>query len=304
MTATAAASATSPPPAAAPATRGGLGYMVQSAFWFAVMSLMVKFASRSLPTMEIVFARGVVALVLASAMLAHARKSPLGGRLGLLLLRGAIGSTALVCYFGAVAHLPLAEAAVIHQTAPLFTALLAAWVLRERLELRVVVALVGAFAGVLLIAHPDWLFGPRATTQAPWPWQFAFVALLGAILSAFAYVTVRRLGRSESPLVVVFWFHALTVPIAAPFALPAWQWPDAGDWALLVGIGVTTQLAQVAMTKGFAREAAGRAAAVGYLQVAFATLFSITVFDDWPDAWRWSGIGLIVASLLLPLWRR
>ncbi len=101
--------------------------MVQSAFWFAVMSLMVKFASRSLPTMEIVFARGVVALVLASAMLAHARKSPLGGRLGLLLLRGAIGSTALVCYFGAVAHLPLAEAAVIHQTAPLFTALLAAW---------------------------------------------------------------------------------------------------------------------------------------------------------------------------------
>lgn len=293
------------PAAAAPGrARGGLGYMVESAFWFAVMSLMVKFASRTLPTMEIVFARGVVALSLASLMLARAQQSPLGGRLGLLLLRGAIGSTALVCYFGAVAHLPLAEAAVIHQTAPLFTALLAAWMLHERLEPRVVIALVGAFAGVLLIAHPDWLFGPRTTPTAPWPWQFAFVALLGAILSAFAYVTVRRLGRSEHPLVVVFWFHALTVPLAAPFALPDWSWPDATGWALLVGIGVTTQLAQVAMTKGFARAEAGRAAAVGYLQVAFATLFSITVFDDWPDAWRWAGIALIVASLLLPLWRR
>ena len=283
--------------------RGGLGYMAQSAFWFAVMSLLVKFASQSLPTMEIVFVRGFVALSLAAAMLAGARQSPLGGRIGLLLLRGTIGSCALICYFGAVAHLPLAEAAVIHQTAPLFTALLAAWVLHERLEPRVVLALLGAFAGVLLIAHPDWLFGERSTA-APWPWQFAFVALLGAILSAFAYVTVRRLGRSESPLVVVFWFHALTVPIAAPFALPAWQWPDGTEWALLVGIGVTTQLAQVAMTKGFAREAAGRAAAVGYLQVAFATLFSILVFDDWPDAWRWLGILLIVASLLLSAWRR
>lgn len=289
---------------AAPGGRGGLGYMVQSAFWFAVMSLLVKFASRELATMQIVFVRGAVALAIAILMVAAARVSPLRGRLGLLALRGTIGSCALICYFGAVTHLPLAEAAVIHQTAPLFTALLAAWMLRERLDRRVLLGLLGAFVGVVLIARPDWLFGARTTPATPWPWQFAFLALLGAILSAFAYVTVRRLGRSESPLVVVFWFHLLTVPISAPFALPAWRWPSPREWALLVGVGATTQFAQVAMTKGFAREAAGRAAAVGYSQVAFAALFSITVLDEWPDALGWSGIGLIVASLVLSTWRR
>ena len=84
----------------------------------------------------------------------------------------------------------------------------------------------------------------------------------------------------------------------------SWRWPDARQWALLVGIGATTQFAQVAMTKGFAREAAGRAAAVGYSQVAFAMLFSITVLDEWPNTNGWLGIGLIVASLLLSTWRR
>jgi drug/metabolite transporter (DMT)-like permease len=277
--------------------------MVQAAFWFAVMSLLVKLASRTLPTLQIVFVRGVVTLVLASASLAIARRSPFGGRTSLLLLRGTIGSCALVCYYLAVSRLSLAEAAVIHQTAPLWTALLAAWWLGERLTWRIGIALLVAFGGVVLIARPGWLFAAPATAD-PTAWQFAFLALLGAVLSAFAYVTVRRLGRTEDALVVVFWFPVVTVPLSAPFAVPVWIAPNGAEWLLLVGIGATTQIAQVAMTKGLAREAAGRATAVGYLQVAFATLFSALVFQVVPDALSWTGMAMIVASLLAATWRR
>lgn len=272
--------------------------MVQAAAWFAVMSVLVKLASARLPTLQIVFARGAITLLLAALLLWRAGLSPLGGRVPLLLLRGLIGSCALICFYAAVVHLPLAEATVIHQTAPLFTALLAAWLLRERLQPRVLVALLGAFAGVVAIARPRWLFG-GAGVAAAFAWQYAFVALLGALLSALAYVTVRRLGRSEAPLVVTFWFPLVTVPLAAPFALPIWVWPDAVGWLLLLGIGVATQIAQVAMTKGLAREPAGRATAVGYLQVAFATVFGALVFGAWPDAWSLGGMLLIVASLLV-----
>ena len=90
---------------------------------------------------------------------ARRRLSPFGSRSKLLLLRGAVGASALVCFYSAVAHLPLAEATVIHQTAPLFTAVFAAWFLRERLTARVVWSLLVAFVGVVLIARPDWLFG-------------------------------------------------------------------------------------------------------------------------------------------------
>jgi drug/metabolite transporter (DMT)-like permease len=304
-----------------PGPGGGLRLMAQAAFWFAVMGLLVKLASRTLPTMEIVFARGAITLVIASAVLWRARLSPFVSRSPLLLARGVIGSCAMICFYAAVVHLPLAEATVLHQTAPLFTAVFAAWLLRERLSPRVVAALAIAFAGVLLIARPGWLFGVATAGEASSPaavpdaarrvvgggvaeggavepsWPFAMVGLASAVLSAVAYVTVRRLGRSENPLVVVFWLPLCTLPLAAPFALPQWVWPDASGWACLVGIGATTQIAQVALTKALAREAAGRATAVGYLQVAFATMFGAVVFGVWPDGWSWAGMALIVGSL-------
>ncbi|HEX6810371.1 MAG TPA: DMT family transporter [Planctomycetota bacterium] len=278
------------------ASGSGLGYMAQSAFWFAVMSTLVKLASETLPTMQIVFLRGCITLLIAGLVLWRAGLKPLGTRPRLLLVRGLIGSCALVCFYAAIVHMPLAEATVIHQTAPLFTAFLAALLLHERLQTRVLVSIGTCLIGVLMIARPGTLFGAAETV---FDWHYALIALLGALLSALAYVTVRSLGQTESPLVVVFYFPLMTVPLTAPFALPVWVWPDGTGWLVLLGIGVSTQLAQVAMTKGLAREAAGRATAIGYLQVAFATLFGALVFGVWPDAWSWSGMLLILLSLFV-----
>lgn len=269
--------------------------MVQAAFGFAVMSLFVKAASRTLPTMEIVFARGVVTLGLGAWQLHRAKLSPFGSRPGLLLFRGLVGSLALVCFYAAVAHLPLGEATVIHQTAPLFTACFAAWLLREPLERRVLLAIGVCLCGVVLIARPAAL--GSAAAAAALDWRYAFVALLGAVLSAIAYVAVRRLGRSEPAVLVVFYFPLVTVPLAAPFAMAQWVWPDALGWLCLVGVGCATQFAQLAMTKGLALLPAGRATAIGYLQVVFALLFGVLVFGDRPDGWSWLGIAVVAAGL-------
>lgn len=280
--------------------------MAQSALWFAVMSLLVKIASRTMPTMQIVFGRGCFTLALSALVLWRARVNPFAStRRRLLLTRGLVGSCALVCFYAAVVHLPLAEATVIHQTAPLFTAVFAAIWLHEKLEARVLLGIVLCLGGVMMIARPEWLFGEHPALPA-FPWQFAFVALLGSILSAVAYVTVRRLGRTENPLVVVFYFPLVTVPMTAAFAIPQWIWPDWQGWLLLLGIGLSTQIAQVALTKGLARERAGRATTVGYLQVAFATLFGAFLFGAWPDAWSIGGMVLILGSLVgsTGIWRR
>lgn len=123
--------------------------------------------------------------------------------------------------------------------------------------------------------------------------------MLGALFAAMAYVTVRRLGSTEPPLRVVFYFPIVTVPLSAPFALAQWRWPDGFGWLLLLAVGATTQIAQVALTKGLAREPAGRAMAVGYLQIAFATLFGAAMFAALPGPWSWAGMALIVLSLFV-----
>ena len=273
----------------------GVGDMALAAFWFAVMGLFVKLAGATLPAMQIVFARGAITLALASLMLRRAGLSPRGNQPRLLLARGLVGSAALVSYYFALVELPLAEATVLQQTAPLWTAVFAAFALREPITGRVGAALALAFAGVLLIARPAWLVGGAVAADAPF--GHVLVGLLSAVLSAIAYVTVRRLGRSEDPLVVVWYLPVVTLPVSAPFALAQWVWPDARGWALLVGIGVVTQLAQLALTRGLARQEAGRATAIGYLQVAFATLFGALCFGVWPTPASWAGMGLIVAGL-------
>ena len=132
----------------------GLGYMIQAAFWFAVMALLVKLAGKTgLPTMQIVLVRACVTLTLSSFTLWHARIPPFGNNTRLLLLRGLFGSGGLMCFYAAINHLPLAEATVIHQISPVLTAVVAAIWIGEKLETRVMLgmALVLKVAFVLVL---------------------------------------------------------------------------------------------------------------------------------------------------------
>jgi len=272
--------------------------MVQAAFWFAVMALLVKLAgARGLPTMQIVLARAVVTLALSVAGLVHARQRPWGTNNRLLILRGVFGSGGFICFYAAVHHLPLAEAAVIHHISPILTALVAAVWLGERVEGRVIVGMGVALTGVVLIAQPAALFGASGVS-ADLPWRYVLVGMLGALFASFAYVSVRKLGASEPPILVVFYFPAVSVPISLPFAVADWVQPDLTGWLLLLGVGASTQVAQLALTKGLAREAAGRATAVGYLQIAFAVVFGVALFGHVPGPWTWAGMGLVVGSVI------
>ncbi|MFK7740816.1 MAG: DMT family transporter [Planctomycetota bacterium] len=294
-------------PDARPTAGGGLVYMVQAAFWFAVMALLVKLCfARGLPTMQIVLARAIVTLALSAALLWRARIHPFGQRTGLLLMRGVFGSAGLMCFYAAVNHLPLAEATVIHQVSPVLTAVVAAIWIGERLESRVLLGMALAFAGVLLIAQPAALFGTAegqaasaGATEPQDAWLYVLTGVAGALFASLAYVAVRRLGTTEPTLRVVMYFPLVTIPVSLPFALPQWVWPDAIGWLQLIAVGVVTQIAQIALTKGLAREPAGRAISVGYLQVAFGVLFGAVFFGDLPGIWSIAGMALVIGSLFV-----
>ena len=124
------------------------------------------------------------------------------------------------------------------------------------------------------------------------------VALAAATTSAFAYVTVRQLVRTERPLVIVFYFPLIATPLAIPWAVATWVTPQPIDWLLLIAIGLATQVGQVFLTMGLALERAGKATSVGYLQVAFAMAWQWAVFGDAPTVWTIGGASLIVAGTI------
>jgi drug/metabolite transporter (DMT)-like permease len=268
--------------------------MVGAAFFFSLMSLFVKLAGRSLPTMEIVLARGLVLVVITWGLLRSRGIDPWGHRKGLLLLRGVLGFIALTCFYFALVHLPLADATVIQYTNPAWTALLAAVLLDERLSGRETAGIVASLAGVVLITRPTFLFRPDAVARLDPVW--VGVALAGALFSAGAYVTVRELGSTEDPLVIVFWFALVNAAAATPLAAPSAVWPSTGGWLLLAAVGLSTQIAQVMMTRGLKRERAGKAMAVAYLQIVFAAVWGAVVFAEVPDVWAVSGAAMVIGG--------
>jgi drug/metabolite transporter (DMT)-like permease len=269
--------------------------MALGAFFFSLMSLFVQLVGQRVPSQEVVLVRGLLTLAFTWVLIRRAGVAPLGNRRGALFVRGFLGFAALSCFYYAIVHLPLAEATILQYMNPIWAALLAGAVLAERLGRREVVLVVLSLVGVIVIARPGALLGaPEATLDL-----FAVgVGLLGAMLSGAAYVGVRELSRTEHPLVIVFYFPLVTVPAALPGALANLVLPTPREWLLLLGVGITAQVGQIYITRGLKREPAGRATAMGYLQVVFAALWGLAFFGEIPDAWTLGGSALILACAL------
>jgi drug/metabolite transporter (DMT)-like permease len=272
----------------------GVLYMTLSALGFSVMSVLVKLAAPRLPTGEIVLARAVMTLVISYVMVKRAiggdgkPLSPWGHQRRKLLFRGFLGFSALACYYLALARLPLADATTLHYIQPLVTALLAWWILDEKIGWAAAFAIACGIGGVLFVVHPG--MGAVADPTG------SLIALASATLSSIAYVTVRQLSKTEHPLVIVFYFPLVATPLAIPWAAAKVVMPDARDWLLLIGIGVATQIGQVFLTMGLMIERAGRATSVGYIQICFALLWQIWLFDTTPALGTLIGAGLIIGG--------
>ena len=271
----------------------GLRYMAAGALALSLMSALSKVAGASIPLFEIVLARSLVMVVLAGAHLHRKGLSFRGREKGILLARGLLGFSGLICFYYAVIRLPLADATVLHFTNPVFTALVAAVILGEHIGLVEAALVIVSLGGVLLVARPAFLFGTEAALDP----VAVLVALAGALFAAGAFVAVRRL-RAEEPMLVVFYFAVVSASLSLPVVLVRHVMPTPAMLLVLLGVGLATHLGQIFITLGFRAERAGRASSIGYLQIVFAAGWGWLLFGDVPDLWTWVGGAVIVGSTL------
>jgi len=276
--------------------------MLASALAFSLMGVCVKAVGR-LPVGEVMLARAVVSLTISVWMLRAAGISPWGERRGLLLGRGLLGTAGLYCVYSALAGLPLAAATVVQYLHPTFTALLAWPLLGERLNGRVLLAAVLGWLGVVLLADPALLGSTFAGNEAGLPLLPLLFGLAGALFSALAYVSVRALGRSEHPLVIVFYFPLVALPLSLPVLWIDPVLPTAVELGWLLAVGLFTQLGQLALTRGLMALPAARATAVSYVQVPLAALWGVLWFGELVAPGTLMAAVLVLMATLLSLRR-
>ena len=275
----------------------GARSLVLSSLAFSLMTVCVKQLGGRLPVSEIVLVRSLVSIGLTGLAMRISRVSPLGQNRRLLLVRGLCGSVALLCFFHAIAQLPLASATVLQYTYPTFTAIAAWLLLGETLRRRIALAVVVGWIGVICVIQPPWI-GTGLTGLALMP---ALVAVAGALFTALAYVSVRRLSRTEHPLVIILYFPMVSIPLTLPAVLQQGVWPTGMDWLWLLGVGVLTQLGQIWVTQGLSRLPAARATSLNYVQVVFAATWGWIWFEEGVTALSLLGAVLVLAASCISL---
>ena len=254
------------------------------------MSLLVKWAGRSLPSPEIVFFRSLIGVLMVMILMARKRVSFLGGNKKLLCLRGISGFIALILFFHTLVRLPVGTAVLINYTAPIFAALFGIILLGERPGPFLCSMILVSFAGVYL------LIGPQAIENG----SAVILGLISAVFAAVAYVSMRAIRRGESPLTVMFYFTGVST-VGSAFYLPmGFVWPSAEIWLALIGIGIMSFYGQLWMTISMRRAAAVLVTPFAYATPLFSFLLGwIFLGEQLSQTSLWGACLIILSGSLI-----
>jgi len=264
-----------------------IALMLFSTLCFAVMGAFVKLAA-DVPVVEKVMFRNLVTLVVAGGVVLKNRRAPFGrrGNRRWLVLRSVLGVGGVGCYFWAIDHLLLADAAMLNKLSPFFVFLLAGAALKERQRRSTFVALLLAFAGALCVIKPRF-----DLEMVP-----ALVGLASAFFAGAAYTVLRFLRDREPPETIVFVFSAVTVLMTAPVVAVGFSSPSGPDVWWLLGIGVAAAGGQFALTSAYHHAPATEVSLYSYAVIVFSAVLGFVLFDEIPDALSVVGGLLILAG--------
>ena len=268
----------------------GKSYMLASAGFYAILNLCVKQLSH-IPAPELIFFRSVISFAICSVGIFHAGVSFFGKNHKWLIVRGIAGIMALWLYFTSIQHMPLASAVSIQYTSPVFTAILATFLLSEKMSVWKWLFFFLSMAGVFFIKG----FDGRVS------FVYLMVGLTSAMFSGLAYNAVRKLNVQEHPLVIIMYFPMLAIPVTGAFCLFNWVQPAGMEWWLILLMGLCTQAGQFCMTRAIQLERLEQVTFLNYTGIIFALGLGYLAFNETFELFSLIGMGMIMAGIFLNL---
>ncbi|MGV1986134.1 DMT family transporter [Agrobacterium sp. 22-221-1] len=275
---------------------------------FTVMSACVKGLDGAIPVGEVVFCRGFFALIpLCLWFIASSERItvPAAKNIGSLLAGSSAGLGGMFFGFLALAYLPLVNVTVLSYTTPLFTIMLAALLLGEKVRRYRWSAVLTGFIGVFITLSPKLIFD-----AASGPAQIDSVAMIGtalaltgALCAAFSSIAVRHLNSIEKPSRIVL-IYTLTGVVAGLATLGfGWKMPDFHQFLLLAGGGLAGGIGQIAMTLSLRHAQASLLAPFDYTTMIWAIALGYLFMAEVPTGATIIGALTVIAAGLFAMWR-
>ncbi len=280
--------------------------MLVASFCFALVGACTRILGKQISSVEIVFFRNLIGVVF---IFYSIYKKPLvqtGGKMGLLVFRGVIGTIALYTFFYSVTKIGLAEAITYQQSYPVFIAVFSIFIAGEALVKNEWLAVLLGFGGICFIFFPQISLGNGDVRNH-------LIGLVNAVLTALAYMSIRGLSTfyDNRSIVLSFMLSGILMPLISmglgayyefprlDFLVAAYVQPSGVDWIWIIVLGIAALIGQLYLTKAFGYGKAGAISAVGFSNILFSIFFGVLLGDAFPGNWALLGIFLVIAAGIL-----
>jgi len=274
--------------------------MLFSSFLFSFTGAFAKLLSSNMSSVEVVFFRNIVGVVLISFAIYKNPITQKGGRPFLLFFRGFIGFVALLIYFYNIANISLAEAQTFNKISPIFTAIFTYFFLDEKLSRLAVLGVAVGFVGVLFITGFD-IYSLSKTD---------ILGIFSGVLAGLAYTSIRELRNYYDNKIIVLSFMVtgtvgplVLMIISNYFEVVYLDWmfatfvtPSAISWVYIVGLGLFATGSQYFMTKAYSMAPGGIIGTISYSNIIFSIIIGVALGDNWPTVSIYIGICLVIIS--------
>ncbi len=264
----------------------GVWYMALATFLFALMTVFVKLVPE-IPALEIIFFRAIISVTLCYWGLKRARVPIFGNNKPMLILRGIAGVLALTLNFYLIHEIPLATASTLTYLAPISTTLIGIWFVKEKVSPLQFVFFAVSFAGTLVIQG----FDARVS------FFHLGVGIVTSLFMGIAYNCVRKLSTSEHPLVIIFYFPFVCLPVTGIWCLLFWMQPQGWAWFHLAMVGITSQVAQYYMTRAYQLAEISTVSIVNYTGIIYAIVLGFILFGEGFNLLTYAGMALVLAGV-------
>ncbi|NRD24405.1 DMT family transporter [Winogradskyella litoriviva] len=262
--------------------------MIISALAFTFMNVFVKSLS-NFSVYQIVFFRSVGSLFFTIPFLLKNKISLLGNKRALLIMRSIFGLISMTLFFLSIKYIAMGTAVSIRYIGPIFAALFALLFLKEKIKPIQWFFFLMAFLGVLILKGFDTELEVKGIV----------FALISAVFVGLVYISIRKIGNEDHPVVVVNYFMIISAVIGGLLSINGWIHPVGKEWLMLLSLGVFGYFAQLYMTKAMQVGETNQIAPLKYLEVIFTIIIGLVWFKEVYTIWSLVGILLIISGLTM-----
>ena len=260
-------------------------WMIGTLLSFSLMAVCARELSGEIATHQTLFIRSAIGLACISIILLASRERVKiqTNRLGLHTLRNIFHFTGQYGWFLGIGLLPLAEVFALEFTVPIWTLIVAAIALGEKITTRKVVSILLGSLGVIVILKP----GITIINVA------SFIVLASAICYSISHTATKSLSSSESAVSILLYMCLIQLPIGFFLSISNWAWPSGLQWFWLLIVGLTALSAHYCLTSAMRYAEATTVVTLDFLRLPLIALIGVLLYSEQLE------LSLLIGGLLM-----